>query len=166
MHVNHKQAVIAYTVPRWHYTCVGHGDVGSRPYPVNWELAAEESRTDPFSGVCPNHLFHVQATFVRKGFTYGLPIYILIRVETYHDSIASCTPLLQEVDQVFPELCAWACPVIFLVHDKKAALLLVASATIQAFVRAWVIPTHNPCLYPFPFEKHSRPSPESRRVFF
>jgi hypothetical protein len=152
MKVDDKQAMIAYAIPRWHYTCVRHCNVGSRPYPVNWELATEESRTDPFSCVRSYHLFHVQASFLRKSFTNGLPIYILIRVETYHNSIASCTPLLQEMNEIFPELSARACPVILLVHDEKTTLLLVAGAAIRTFIRARVVPAHNPCLYPFPFE--------------
>jgi hypothetical protein len=56
---------------------------------------------------------------------------------------------MQQVEQVFLELCLWKCPVILLVHDEDSLLLLVAGAPICSFILAGIVPTNYLSLDPF-----------------
>ena len=150
MHADDEHSVVSYAVSCWHNTCIRHLDVGGCPHSVDWELPPEECGTDPFAGVRPYHLLHIQPVFLHQRLPNGFPMYVFVGVKAHYDSVPSRAPCFQQFNQVLPELGPRARLVIFLVHNKKSALLLVAGAAISISIRARVVPANYSGLNPLP----------------
>ncbi len=130
MDVYDKKAMVPNPIPCGHGAGIGDSNIRGSPYPIDWKLTPKEGQADLLAGVGSHHLLHPSSSFFVKCLPHHLFVDVLICVEAYHNAISCSMPCCQELDQIFMELSARACPVVLRMHDEEVSLLLIASATI------------------------------------